>query len=232
MTSIRVEFTEPVQPLSSARSRTASRRRSRRSIIVEFGPPSQRVRVPFTRAAGQRVRPVDATTLTPVFNFPGEGPPDFQCGVFNRVDVTRQRGPDRSTSRRRRTRTCAAPRRSSRPAKARAWSTRRSRRTRSTSARSGAVPGISVIDLNGFGQSTGIPALRPDATRRSAGGLERTNFPNNPNVRLQGSVLRPPLAPGHVHDQRRLVGRVHADARQLAQQPARSARRCSRRSAT
>ena len=26
--------------------------------------------------------------LTPVFSFPGEGPSQFQCGVYNRVDVT------------------------------------------------------------------------------------------------------------------------------------------------
>ncbi len=59
--------------------------------------------------------------------------------------------------------------------------------------RGGALPGISVIDLNGFGQSTGNPAFDPTFTTFAEGD---TDFPNNPNVRLQGSLLLPPLAPG------------------------------------
>jgi len=52
--------------------------------------------------------------------------------------------------------------------------------------------GISVIDLNGFGQSTGDPTydmLHPIVEGNS-------NFPNNPNVMLQGSLMVPPLMPG------------------------------------
>jgi len=51
---------------------------------------------------------------------------------------------------------------------------------------------LSVIDLNGFGQSTGDPSfdfLHPIVQGHS-------NFPNNPNVALQGSQLTPPLVPG------------------------------------
>ncbi|MCA8975979.1 MAG: hypothetical protein KDC98_14750, partial [Planctomycetes bacterium] len=44
----------------------------------------------------------------------------------------------------------------------------------------GASPGVSVIDLNGFGQGTGDP--------------DTTRFPLNPNIGLTGT--NPPLAPG------------------------------------
>jgi YVTN family beta-propeller protein len=63
-------------------------------------------------------------------------------------------------------------------------------------ARSGGNPhaaGLSVIDLNGFGQSTGDPAHDPTYQQFPPGS---SNFPNNPNVKLQGSLLFPPLAPG------------------------------------
>ncbi len=57
--------------------------------------------------------------------------------------------------------------------------------------RVGSPSGISVIDLNGFGASTGDPTYDP------LGPVEgNTNFPNNPNVKLQGSLLTPQLAPG------------------------------------
>jgi hypothetical protein len=73
--------------------------------------------------------------------------------------------------------------------------TRPSRPTRSTSraAAESVVAGISVIDLNGFGQSTGSPTYDPTYTNIQAGD---TNFPDNPNVKLQGSLLFPPLIPG------------------------------------
>ncbi len=58
-------------------------------------------------------------------------------------------------------------------------------------ARVGAQAGISVIDLNGFGASTGDPTYDPLVFREG-----HSNYPNNPNVRLQGAFLRPPLIPG------------------------------------
>jgi YVTN family beta-propeller protein len=54
----------------------------------------------------------------------------------------------------------------------------------------GATPGLSVIDLNGFGQSTGNPTFDPANLQEG-----NSNFPNNPN-NVQGSFLRPPIAPG------------------------------------
>lgn len=60
-------------------------------------------------------------------------------------------------------------------------------------ARFGAVPGLSVIDLNGFGASTGNPAYDPTYTMIAEGD---SNYPNNPNLKFQGSLMRPPLVPG------------------------------------
>ncbi|HVS08997.1 MAG TPA: hypothetical protein VMS76_03915, partial [Planctomycetota bacterium] len=53
--------------------------------------------------------------------------------------------------------------------------------------------GISVIDLNGFGQGTGDPTFDFTYTSFPKG---NTNFPNNPNVKLQGTSVFPPLFPG------------------------------------
>jgi YVTN family beta-propeller protein len=59
--------------------------------------------------------------------------------------------------------------------------------------RSGAsATGISVVDLNGFGASTGNPTFDP-AHPATEG---NSNFPNNPNLEFQGSLLIPPLVPG------------------------------------
>jgi len=58
-------------------------------------------------------------------------------------------------------------------------------------ARTGAGAGLSVVDLNGFGASTGNPAYDPQNLAEG-----NSNYPNNPNVRLQGSLIRPPLQPG------------------------------------
>ncbi len=57
--------------------------------------------------------------------------------------------------------------------------------------RKGARSGLSVIDLNGFGASTGDPTY--DATNFPEGD---SNYPNNPNLRYQGALMRPPLLPG------------------------------------
>lgn len=56
-------------------------------------------------------------------------------------------------------------------------------------ARGGA---LSVIDLNGFGQSTGSPNYDFfNPVRRG-----NTNFPNNPNLQIQGALMTPPLFAG------------------------------------
>lgn len=59
--------------------------------------------------------------------------------------------------------------------------------------RSDGGPSLSVLDLNGFGQSTGNPTYDP--LNPSVEG--NSNFPNNPNVAIQGALMIPPLAPGN-----------------------------------
>lgn len=59
--------------------------------------------------------------------------------------------------------------------------------------RHGAESGLSVIDLNGFGQGTGNPFFAPAFSSLSEG---TSMFPHNPNVALQGALLIPPLFPG------------------------------------
>ncbi len=56
--------------------------------------------------------------------------------------------------------------------------------------RGGAVPGLSVIDLNGFGQSTGSPVLTGAVPLKG-----ETHFPFNPNLQNAGT-LRPLLSVG------------------------------------
>jgi hypothetical protein len=190
LTDVRVEFTEAIQPTSLGSLPTGTPPVPSAAMSLQFGPSAATVSVPFT------VFPVsvfDLSTyrLNPAFNFPGEGPPSQECGVFNTVTVIVNPGQfvdlaptpnpnllgattDFSTG--------EGPGLVNAPV------------TPDTIyvGRSGAVPGLSVVDLNGFGQSTGNPTFST-ATPVVEG---NSNFPNNPNVRLQGALLRPALAPG------------------------------------
>jgi len=56
--------------------------------------------------------------------------------------------------------------------------------------RTGAHAGLSIVDLNGFGGGTGDPTFDPTYQTFAEG---RSNYPNNPNLKLQGSLMRPPL---------------------------------------
>jgi YVTN family beta-propeller protein len=59
--------------------------------------------------------------------------------------------------------------------------------------RRGPTGGLSVIDLNGFGASTGDPTYDPTGQTFQEGW---SMYPFNPNVHLQGVQMRPPLLPG------------------------------------
>ncbi len=189
MTTIRVEFSEPLQPTSLGALPLGKVPTPSAAIAVEFGPASSRVQVPF------EVMPIsiyDLTTfdLTPVFHFPGEGPPDAECGVFNRVDVTVNPAQLLDLSGNMNTLpattyflTGEGPGLVNAPVAPEAVYI----------GRLGSTPGISVIDLNGFGGGTGNPAFDHSFATFTEG---NTNFPNNSNVKLQGSQLRPPLTVG------------------------------------
>ncbi|MFN0007755.1 MAG: YncE family protein [Planctomycetota bacterium] len=189
MTTIRVEFTEPIQPLSLGPLPSDTPPIQSSAMSISFGPAAAPVSVPFT-VTPVSVFDLSNYILTPAFNFPGQGPDDFQCGVFNEVTVTANSGqiidlavvPNSNlvgalTS----FETGEGPGLVNVPV------------TPDTIyvGRSGAIPGISVIDLNGFGQGTGNPTFSQNDPIPG-----NSNFPNNPNVRLQGATLRPPLQPG------------------------------------
>ncbi|MFT7669882.1 MAG: DNA-binding beta-propeller fold protein YncE [Planctomycetota bacterium] len=189
MTSIVVIFNEPVQPWSLGDLPINVTPTLSSSISIKFGPPTARVDVPFS------VLPVSVFDfsryeLTPAYNFPGEGPVDLQCGVFNRIDVTVNpnlfvdlAGNVNALSASTFFTTGEGPGLVNAPIAPDTIYV----------ARGGANPGISVIDLNGFGQSTGNPTYDPSFNVFQPGW---SNFPNNPNVKLQGSVIRPALSVG------------------------------------
>jgi hypothetical protein len=191
LTTIQLAFTEPIQPLSIGSLPDGTPPVDSSAVFIEFGPAAARVRVPF------QVQPLsvfDLTTyeLIPAFNFPGEGPPDLECGVYNRVDVTVN--PNQVWD--------LAPTQNRNISGAQTYFTTGEGPGLVNApvvpdaiyvGRVGAQPGVSIIDLNGFGQSTGDPTFDPSYQTFEEG---RSNFPNNPNVRLQGGLLRPSLTPG------------------------------------
>jgi hypothetical protein len=188
LTTIQVEFTEPVQPLTLGSFPGGPVQQSS-TIAITFGPNASTVNVPFTLMP---VSVFDLATyvLTPAFNFPGEGPDQFQCGVYNQVTITVN--PGRFTD------LAATPNTNLVGANTNFTTGEGPGLVNAPVSpdviyvgRSGAIPGLSVIDLNGFGQGTGNPTY--DAAHPAQG---NSNFPNNPNVNIQGASLRPSLQAG------------------------------------
>ncbi len=56
--------------------------------------------------------------------------------------------------------------------------------------RTGSSAGLSIVDLNGFGGGTGNPNYDPTLQNLAEGD---SHYPYNPNLRLQGSLMNPPL---------------------------------------
>jgi len=189
LTGIQITFREPVQPWSVGDLPIGDTPGESSAISLQFGPETQRVTVPFS-VLPLSVYDLSCYELTPVYNFPGEGPSSSECGSFNRVDITINAG--QFTDFQGNTNTLPAttwfetgegPGLVNAPVSPDTIYV----------GRGGAEPGISVIDLNGFGQSTGNPTFDPSFQVFQEGW---SNFPNNPNVKLQGSQLRPSLAVG------------------------------------
>ena len=199
--SVTVRFTESIQPTSVGDLPTYGAPNLSPAISIQFGPETRRVDVPFTVMP---VSPYDLTTfvLEPAFHFPGEGPDDFGCGVFDVVDIkvnagqfqdlaqvdvdgdgVNDRGNLNSLSGMSTFKTGEGPGLANVPVTPDAI----------YAGRAGATPGLSVIDLNGFGQSTGNPIYDDSFSTFSRGD---SNFPNNPNVKLQGNLLKPALQTG------------------------------------
>lgn len=187
LTNVLVRYTEPVQPLSVGNLPSAQVPVTSPAISLTFGPTTQVVTVPFS------ILPVsiyDFSTweLTPAFNFPGSGPATFGCGTFNTVTIAFNSnqvqdlpGNLNGTAAQTSFETGEGPGLINAPVTPDAIYAIRA---------GGQIQGVSVIDLNGFGQSTGNPTFNSNQMIQG-----NTNFPNNPNL-IQGSILRPPLAPG------------------------------------
>ena len=187
LTDISVEFSEPVDITTIGNLPNGSAPTVGAGVVVTFGPSASTVTVPFT-VEPHSVYDMSRVRLVPAFNFPGSGPVFQQCGVFNEVTVTvnsgqladltgnmNQLGPQTQFT------TGEGPGIVNAPVSP----------DTIYLGRVGSQPAISVIDLNGFGQSTGNPTHNPLAWEEG-----NTNFPNNPNVAFQPQALIPPLQIG------------------------------------
>jgi hypothetical protein len=189
LTKILVEFTEPIQPTSVGSFPNVIPPVVSPAITITFGPSNQQTQVPYT-CLPLSVYDLSKWELTPTFNFPGNGPASQACGLFNRVSLTFVQGQIRDLA-------------SNTNALGAYSDFTTGEGTGLVNApvapdvvyvgRSGTTPGISVIDLNGFGQSTGDPQFDFSYQTFPKGW---SNFPNNPNLIHYGPTMYPPLFPG------------------------------------
>lgn len=186
-TNIALDFTEPVQPFSVGPQPTGAAPTLSGAVQIQFGPTASSVSVPFT------ARPFSVYDLTryeidPAFDFPGQGPTEAVCGIFNRITVSVSTQQVQDLSAMLNTKgassfflTGEGPGLVNAPVTPDAVYI----------GLGGSQPGVSVIDLNGFGGGTGNPTFDPlEPIKRG-----NSNYPNNPNVRFQASALTPPLSP-------------------------------------
>ena len=188
-TDISIEFTEPLQILSVG-SVPGSPPLISASILVQFGPAATLVTMPFSVLPRS---PFDFTSmvLDPAYAFPGAGPSFPGCDPFNQVMVVVNPGQLQDLA--------ALPNLNTLGA-ATFFSTGEGPGLVNApvapdtiyAARGGSQASLSVIDLNGFGAGTGDPTYNPLCPIEKG----NTNYPNNPNVQLQGSFMVPPLSPG------------------------------------
>lgn len=190
MSTVTIAFTEPVQPFTVGSLDTGAPPLVSSAVQMTFGPPESTTTVPFV------VRPLSiydmsVLELVPSFPFPGSGPSFAACDTFStvRIEVNSSQVRDMAANGNVNTNSASTD-----------FSVGEGIGLVNAPVapeaiylgRGGSEPGLSVIDLNGFGASTGNPAydpLNPVVKGNS-------NFPNNPNVVLQGPLLVPPLKPG------------------------------------
>ncbi|MBL4770411.1 MAG: hypothetical protein JKY61_04585 [Planctomycetes bacterium] len=192
LTTLRVEFTEPIQPLSLGPLEGSGSPNTSPGFEMKFGPTTGSTSMPFTQ------RPVSVYDLTlfevlPGFHFPGAGPVFQDCSTFANVDISVNAGHIQDLARNPDPQdpnilnpnqntlsatsffvTGAGPGLANAPVlpdAIYAW-------------RTGAEPGLSVIDLNGFGQGTGNPTHTAGIAREG-----ESKFPFNPNVSQQSGLL-------------------------------------------
>ncbi len=197
-TQIRFEFTEPIQPFSVGEVMGQGPPLLSSAIQLQFGPETGPTSVPVNI---EPISPFDLSSyiITPGFQFPGQGPEFLTCGTFSTVEVFLRTGQIEDLTR------AEDP---NDPTQFIANANTRGATTFFETGegpgvvnapaapdviyvgRSGANSGLSILDLNGFGQSTGNPT---SSTPIPLDGESR--FPFDPNV-SQNPSIRPLLNPG------------------------------------
>ncbi len=184
-TSIIIEFTEPVQPFSVGPLPVGLTPPLSGAVAVQFGSTTP-VSVPFF-AKPLSVYDLTRYEIDPSFDFPGQGPSISTCGLFNRIDVTISMSAVRDLN--------TAPNMNANTVNSFFITGEGPGLVNAPVTPdvvfvglSGSLPGISLIDLNGFGAGTGIPSFDPLVPIKRG----NSNYPNNPNLQQAGS-LTPPL---------------------------------------
>ena len=189
LTRITLEFTEPIQPPTLGSWPTVSPPIISPAVTLKFGPLQQQTQVPYV-IAPLSVYDFSKWELTPTFAFPGNGPASQNCGTFNRVTlaIVPQQVQDLSGAL------------NAQPATTEFTTGEGPGLVNAPVVpdvvyvgRVGATPGLSIVDLNGFGQGTGDP--RFDFTYQTFP-KGWSNFPNNANLIQYGPTMYPPLFPG------------------------------------
>ncbi len=189
-TNIELFFTEPIQFLTVGDLDDGTPPSESFAVQLQFGSSTMKVTVPFS------VMPASIYDLThlilqPLYNFPGSSPTSsaVSCGDFSNIDVTINAGtfsdltgnfnskPQSSMFT-----TAVGPGLVNAPVLPDALYV----------GRGGSSGGISVIDLNGFGQGPGNHEYDPAEPIK----FGNTNMMNDPNYALQGAALIPPLSQG------------------------------------
>ena len=190
-TTVTILFSEPIQPLTLGSLLDGNPPQVSSSVELKFGPATQQTKVPF-HVMPESVFNLTTWTFYPTFAFPGSGPALAQCGTYNQVnvDVITAQFDDLAS----------AANKNQLPANS-FFTTGEGPGIVNAPVspdaiyvgRTGAIPGVAVIDLNGFGQGTGNPTF--DFTYKTFP-PGNTNFPNNPNLVQYGPNLHPPVFPG------------------------------------
>ena len=191
-TMLRVQFTEPVQPLSVGPLDGLEVPATSSLLDISFGPAASRTQMVYT-VRPESIFDMSTFEVVPGYPFPASGPQGVECNTFSQIDVVinPSLSPDEPLLR-----DLAAN-----GVEGQANGNLLGANTFFTVGdgdaevnvpvlpdailvgRLGAVPGISVLDLNGFGQSTGTPIFTDGAFLEG-----ESNFPNNPNLAQAGLV--------------------------------------------
>ena len=192
MTDIIMNFTESIQLSSLGTLTGAGPATISDAITLSYGPQQNPpILMPFT-VLPVSVYDLATVRLIPDYPFPGEGATGgaASCGPLNQIDVAVHA--DEVTDLDGSTNLLAAntffttgegPGLTNAPVAPDAI----------YAGLGGSSGALSVIDLNGFGAGTGNPTYDPFNPITES----NSNYPNNPNLKFQGALLRPPLSQGN-----------------------------------